>query len=94
MLKKSFDNCFEGLAIDENSYVVIVTRGRLYDKIVLKAYIPAEKVLVYSIGRVSQSGLLSKMFNNPMNHEVSSLVNLKNNLPGGSVYLNQFGRCV
>jgi ABC-type sugar transport system ATPase subunit len=92
-MEKSLDSCFEGLAIDENSYVVIVTWGRLYGKIVLEAYILAEKVLVYSIGRVSQSGLLSEVFNNPVNHEVSSLVNLKKTLPGVSVYLNQFGRC-
>jgi len=79
---KSFDNCFEGLAIDENSYMVIVTRGHLYHKIVLEAYTLAEKVLIYSIGRVIQSGLLSEMFNNPVNHDVVSLVNLKKLYPG------------
>lgn len=79
---KSFDNCFEGLAIDENSYAVIVTRGHLYDKIVLEAYTLAEKVLIYSIGRVMQSGLLSEVFNKPVNHEVVSLVNLKKLYPG------------
>jgi len=79
---KSFDNCFEGLAIDENSYVVIVTRGHMYDKIVLEAYTLAEKVLIYSIGRGIQSGLLSEVFNNPVNHEVASLVNLKKLYPG------------
>jgi xanthine dehydrogenase accessory factor len=32
---KSFDNCFDGLQLDGNSYVVIVTRGHAYDKTVL-----------------------------------------------------------
>ena len=32
---KSFDNCFNGLQPDDNSYVVIVTRGHAYDKTVL-----------------------------------------------------------
>ena len=45
---KSFDNCFEGLAIDENSYVVIVTRGHQYNKIVLEAYTLAESEGLYS----------------------------------------------
>jgi len=41
----------------------------------------AEKVLIYSIGRIIQSGLLSEVFNNPVNHKVVSLVNLKKLYP-------------
>jgi xanthine dehydrogenase accessory factor len=33
---KSFDNCFDGLAVDAGSYIVIVTRGHLCDKVVLE----------------------------------------------------------
>ncbi|HVN72865.1 MAG TPA: XdhC family protein, partial [Desulfomonilia bacterium] len=33
---ESFTGCFEGLAIDNDSYVVIVTRGHTHDKTVLE----------------------------------------------------------
>jgi len=33
---KSFDNCFDGLPVDAGSYIVIVTRGHLCDKVVLE----------------------------------------------------------
>jgi xanthine dehydrogenase accessory factor len=33
---KSFDNCFDGLSVDAGSYLVIVTRGHLCDKVVLE----------------------------------------------------------
>jgi xanthine dehydrogenase accessory factor len=32
---KSFDTCFDGLPVDTGSYIVIVTRGHLCDKVVL-----------------------------------------------------------
>ncbi|MDD5398082.1 MAG: XdhC family protein [Dehalococcoidia bacterium] len=32
---KSFDDCYDGLQLDDDSYVVIVTRGHAYDKTVL-----------------------------------------------------------
>jgi len=32
---ESFDNCFDGLPVDAGSYLVIVTRGHLCDKVVL-----------------------------------------------------------
>jgi xanthine dehydrogenase accessory factor len=31
----NFDSCMEGLSIDDDSYLVIVTRGHLHDKVVL-----------------------------------------------------------
>jgi molybdate transport system ATP-binding protein len=49
---------------------------------VLEAYTLADRVLIYSNGRVIQSGLPQEVFNNPLNHEVTSLVNLKNLYPG------------
>ena len=33
---KSFDTCFDGLPVDAGSYLVIVTRGHLCDKVVLE----------------------------------------------------------
>jgi len=48
---------------------------------VLEAYTLADRVLIYSNGRVIQSGLPQEVFNNPVNHEVTSLVNLKNLYP-------------
>ncbi len=33
---KSFDKCFDGLPVDAGSYLVIVTRGHLCDKVVLE----------------------------------------------------------
>jgi xanthine dehydrogenase accessory factor len=33
---KSFDTCFDGLPVDTGSYIVIVTRGHLCDKVVLE----------------------------------------------------------
>jgi len=33
---KSFDNCLADLKLDDDSYVVIVTRGHVYDRIVLE----------------------------------------------------------
>ena len=33
---KSFDNCFDGLPVDAGSFIVIVTRGHLCDKVVLE----------------------------------------------------------
>jgi ABC-type proline/glycine betaine transport system ATPase subunit len=45
---------------------------------VLEAYTLADRVLIYSGGRVIQSGLPSEVFKNPVNGEAVSLVDLKN----------------
>lgn len=49
---------------------------------VLEAYTLADRVMIYSHGRVVQSGPPQVVFNNPVNDEVLSLVNLKKLYPG------------
>jgi len=45
-----FESCFDGLAIDENSYLVIVTRGHLYDKVVLERALKTQAGYIGMIG--------------------------------------------
>ncbi len=47
---KSFDNCFAGLELDDNSYVVIVTRGHVYDRIVLEQALRSKAGYIGMIG--------------------------------------------
>jgi molybdate transport system ATP-binding protein len=49
---------------------------------VLEAYTLADRVLIYSNGRVIQSGRPQEVFQNPVNDEVVSLTDLKNLYPG------------
>ena len=51
---ESFENCFAGFDIDGDSYIVIVTRGHLFDKIVL------EQALRTRAGYVGMMGSKSK----------------------------------
>jgi len=46
----SFDNCFDELKLDDDSYVVIVTRGHLYDKVVLAQALRSDAGYVGMIG--------------------------------------------
>lgn len=45
-----FENCFGDLAIDENSYLVIVTRGHLHDKVVLEQALKTHAGYIGMIG--------------------------------------------
>ena len=49
---------------------------------VLEVFSLADRVMVYSAGRIIQSGTPQSVFNNPVNEEVMSLVNLKKLYPG------------
>jgi molybdate transport system ATP-binding protein len=49
---------------------------------VLEVYALADRVMVYSEGRIIQSGIPQAVFNNPVNDEVMSLVGLKKLYPG------------
>ena len=51
---KSFDDCFQGLPVDAGSYLVIVTRGHLYDKVVL------EQALKSGAGYIGMIGSMRK----------------------------------
>ena len=46
----SFDRCFQTLDIDDESYVVIVTRGHLHDKIVLQQALRTDARYIGMIG--------------------------------------------
>ena len=48
----SFDNCFDGLPMDENSYVIIVTRGHAkdYDVLIQALELPVEPAYIGMIG--------------------------------------------
>ena len=45
-----FDNCLDDLVIDENSYLVIVTRGHLHDRIVLAQALKTQAGYIGMIG--------------------------------------------
>jgi len=47
---KSFDSCFDGLKVDDDSYVVIVTRGHAYDKTVLAQALHTQAGYIGMIG--------------------------------------------
>ena len=49
---KSFDNCFAGLPVDAGSYIVIVTRGHLFDKVVLAQAMKSGAGYIGMIGSV------------------------------------------
>jgi molybdate transport system ATP-binding protein len=49
---------------------------------VLEVYSLADRVMVYSEGRIIQSGIPQAVFNNPVNDEVMSLVGLRKLYPG------------
>jgi molybdate transport system ATP-binding protein len=49
---------------------------------VLEVFSLADRVMVYSDGRIVQSGAPQAVFNNPVNEEVMSLVSLKKLYPG------------
>ena len=49
---------------------------------VLEVFSLADRVMVYSDGRIIQSGIPQAVFNNPVNDEVMSLVSLKKLYPG------------
>jgi molybdate transport system ATP-binding protein len=76
-LRLEMRKCLMGVLRDDFRVpTVLVTHD------VLEAYTLADRVLIYSNGRVIQSGLPAEVFNNPVNDEVVSLTDLKNLYPG------------
>jgi len=49
---KSFEGCFDGFCMDNNSYIVIVTRGHAYDKKVLEQALRTRAGYVGMIGSI------------------------------------------
>ncbi len=57
---KSFEGCFNGLRMDDNSYVVIVTRGHKYDKLVLEQALKTGAGYVGMIGSTRKRDAIYK----------------------------------
>jgi len=58
VIVSEFEKCFERLNIDESSYVVIVTRGHLYDGIVLGQALESNARYIGMIGSRKKIGTL------------------------------------
>ena len=58
ILVSEFERCFETLSIDESSYIVIVTRGHLYDGVVLEEAVRTKARYVGMIGSKKKIRLL------------------------------------
>ncbi len=58
VIVSEFENCFERLSLDESSYVVIVTRGHLYDGIVLGQALESKARYIGMIGSRKKIGTL------------------------------------
>lgn len=50
IVPESYENCFKGINIDKDSYIVIVTRGHLYDLTTLKQALKTEAYYIGMIG--------------------------------------------
>ncbi len=55
---ESFDNVFDGIEIDENSYVVIVTRGHTHDKTVLAQTLSTRAGYIGMIGSRNKRNII------------------------------------
>jgi xanthine dehydrogenase accessory factor len=82
MVLKSFDNCFADIELDDDSYVVIVTRGHLYDKIVLEQALRSKAGYIGMIGSNRKrdaiyKALLSDGFNDGQLEKVHCPIGLK-----------------
>jgi xanthine dehydrogenase accessory factor len=60
ILLRPYDRAIEGLSLDENAYVVIVTRGHLHDLEVLRQVIKSEARYIGMIGSRQKKNLIFK----------------------------------
>ncbi len=60
VIVSEFEKCFEGLTIDGSSYIVIVTRGHLYDGLVLEEAIKTDARYIGMIGSKKKIQILYK----------------------------------
>jgi xanthine dehydrogenase accessory factor len=63
VMVSEFERCFDPLVIDESSYLIIVTRGHLYDGIVLEQ---AVKTKARYIGMIGSSKKIRTLYQNLM----------------------------
>jgi len=68
ILVSEFERCFEHLSIDESSYIVIVTRGHLYDGFVLEQ---AVKTKASYVGMIGSKKKIRILFENLLGKGVS-----------------------
>lgn len=57
---KSYEGCFDGLRMDDNSYIVIVTRGHKFDKLVLEQALKTGAGYVGMIGSARKRDAIYK----------------------------------
>jgi len=79
---KSFDGCFHGFYPDDNSYIVIVTRGHMYDKVVLGQALRTGAGYVGMIGSIRKRdtiyrSLIEEGFSSAQLAKVHSPIGLK-----------------
>jgi xanthine dehydrogenase accessory factor len=58
MVLSSFEDCFQGLIVNDDSYLVIVTRGRRFEKTVLKQAIRTKAGYIGVIGSIRKRDAL------------------------------------
>jgi xanthine dehydrogenase accessory factor len=63
VILSEFENCFDQLYIDDSSYIVIVTRGHLYDSFVLEQ---AVKAKAHYIGMIGSKKKIKTLYQNLM----------------------------
>jgi xanthine dehydrogenase accessory factor len=68
VIVSEFEKCFNELPIDETSYIVIVTRGHLYDGFVLKQ---AVKTKAHYIGMIGSKKKIRTLYQNLMEEGIS-----------------------
>jgi xanthine dehydrogenase accessory factor len=68
VIVSEFDRCFNQLNIDESSYIVIVTRGHLYDGVVLEQSV---KTKARYIGMIGSKKKIRTLFQNLMEKGIS-----------------------
>jgi xanthine dehydrogenase accessory factor len=68
IIVSEFENCFDRLSIDESSYIVIVTRGHLYDGLVLEQ---AVQTSARYIGMIGSKKKIRTLYQNLMGKGVS-----------------------
>lgn len=67
ILVGDFEECFDRMTIDESSYIVIVTRGHLYDGVVLEQ---AVKSKARYIGMIGSRHKIQMLYRNLVDHGV------------------------
>jgi xanthine dehydrogenase accessory factor len=55
---KNFDSCFDGFAVGDGSYIVIMTRGHLYDRTILEQALETKATYIGMIGSRSKKKVI------------------------------------